>query len=165
MPTAPAPASRTRSARRALPPRTAALAALTELVPSLFFKLKALTDALHADDALRTADRGILRDLVERGAMTAPALAALRPVSRQAIQPVLDRLVERGLASTAPNPRHARSPVYVATGAGRRAMRTARRREAEALADAADAFALRDLQGAVATLRRLEALLASALRG
>lgn len=46
-------------------------------VPSLFFKLKALTDALHADDGLTTAERGVLRDLVERGPMSAPQLAAL----------------------------------------------------------------------------------------
>jgi DNA-binding MarR family transcriptional regulator len=144
-------------------PRTEALAQLVEIVPSLFFKLKALTDALHAGDGLTTAERGVLRDLVERGAMTAPELAALRPVSRQAIQVVLDRLLERALIAMVENPRHRRSSLHEPTRAGVARMRVLRRREAAALARGAGAFPLEDLRRATDALARLEQLLAREL--
>lgn len=160
-----------RTATRATPARQrrpggdasgkAALGAILELVPSLFFKLKARTDALHAGDRFTTGERGVLRDLIAAGAMTVPELAALRPVSRQAIQPVLDRLLGRGLVEAVANPRHARSPRYQPTRRGRARMQAARRREDAALAGAAGAIPARDLEKALATMRRLETLLAA----
>lgn len=142
-----------------------ALAALAEVVPSLFFKLKLLTEALHADDAISTGERGVLRDLVDRGRMSAPALAALRPISRQAIHPLLERLVERGLAAPVTNPRHQRSALFEATRGGRDLMRALRRREAAALARAAEAFSVASLRSAGTTLAQLDALLAREIRG
>jgi DNA-binding MarR family transcriptional regulator len=145
--------------------RIDALLRLVEIVPSLFFKLKALTDALHADDTVTTAERGVLRDLVERGAMTSPAIAALRPVSRQAIQPVLDRLLERDLVTLEDNPRHARSSLYQPTRAGRDLMRALRRRETSALAAASKRFGGDELASTVSTLARLEEMLTQELKG
>lgn len=50
---------------------------------------------------------------------TAPQLAAQMGVTRQGAQKQLDLLVQQGLAVTAPNPGHARSPLYVLTREGR----------------------------------------------
>ena len=139
----------------------AVLAAILELVPSLFFKLKVSTEALHAREALSTGVRGVLRDLVDAGPMTVPELAALRPVSRQAIQQVTDRLLRRELIVAEPNPRHARSVLYTATARGRRVLSEAQRREAGALADAAAELPTRALGDTLAVLRRIDALLAA----
>lgn len=139
----------------------ALLAAILELVPSLFFKLKVQTEALHVREGLTTGERGVLRDLVDAGPMTVPALAARRPVSRQAIQQVTDRLLRRELIVAEPNPRHARSVLYAATARGRRVLSEAQRREAGALADAAAELPTRALGDTLAVLRRIDAMLAA----
>ena len=141
------------------------LGAILELLPSLFFKLNARTEALHARAGFTTGERGVLRDLIERGPMTVPELASLRPVSRQAIQQTADRLLRRQLIVAEPNPRHARSPLYAPTGRGRRFMADARRREAAARADASGRIPGRALAGTLATLRRIDALLGSTEEG
>ena len=62
----------------------ALLAAILELVPSLFFKLKVQTEALHVREGLTTGERGVLRENACRdrravaGAVTVHHL--LRPV-------------------------------------------------------------------------------------
>lgn len=139
----------------------AVLAAILELVPSLFFKLKASTEALHAREALSTGERGVLRDLVDAGPMTVPELAALRPVSRQAIQQVTDRLLRRELVVAEANPRHARSMLYSVTPRGRRLLATAQRREAATLSEAARDLPTRQLADTLEMLRRIDALLAT----
>lgn len=150
-------------ARKTPAPQTndALLGAILELVPSLFFKLKAHTEALHAREGLTTGERGVLRDLVDAGPMTVPALAARRPVSRQAIQQVTDRLLRRELIVAEHNPRHARSVLYAATARGRRVLSEAQRREGAALADVAGELPARPLRDTLAMLRRIDALLAA----
>lgn len=149
-------------ARKSRPAETndVVLAAILELVPSLFFKLKASTEALHAREALTTGERGVLRDLVGSGPMTVPQLAALRPVSRQAIQQVTDRLLRRELIVAEENPRHARSVLYATTPRGRRLLAAAQRREQTALSEAARDLPTRQLADTLAMLRRIDALLA-----
>jgi DNA-binding MarR family transcriptional regulator len=138
-----------------------ALLAILETIPALFFKLKARTEALHAAVPMSTGERGVLRDLIAEGAMTAPQLAALRPVSRQAIQQILNRLAARGYAVPVPNPAHARSVLYEPTRAGRARLASMRRRERAAAAAVVTSFTARELEHVLATLRRLDGLLAS----
>ena len=53
--------------------------------------------------------------------LTAPEIAAYMGVSRQGAQKQLDRLLEEGLLQRAPNPQHARSPLYSLSQQGRSA--------------------------------------------
>jgi len=92
--------------------------ALVNEVPRAFFRLSAIADDLFADLGVGAPERGVLRDLFVEGEGSAPEFARRRPVSRQAMQAVLDRLVEKGLVRAEANPRHKRSMNYVLTAAG-----------------------------------------------
>lgn len=95
-----------------------ALLRLIEEVPPAFFKLTAMAERLHEDIGIAGPGRGTLRSLFLDGEQTAPELARRRPVSRQAIQPILDELVSRGLVAARDNPKHRRSKLYAITKDG-----------------------------------------------
>src|SRR3954464_3148661 len=83
--------------------------ALTREVRLTFHQLKAAAEALHADpDGLGAAHRGVLESLHRDGAQSVPALARARPVSRQHIQVLANRLLELRLVETVQNPAHQR---------------------------------------------------------
>ena len=106
-------------------------------------------------------DRAILLDLADGERFTAPQLAEMRPVSRQAIQPVLTRLRERGLIAPHPNPRKRRSPFYGITRKGRTLLAKGRAAEAALLAGGgALPFTERELRTTLRVLERADALLA-----
>lgn len=136
-----------------------AMLALADEVPRLFFRLRAVAEELHADTGMTPGKRAILRDIVERGALSAPQLAALRSLTRQAVQPFIDDLIADDLAYKAPNPNHQRSPLIAATPAGRRIYKKIRTTEVEALSAAAPDFSVAELQSTADVLRRLCALL------
>jgi DNA-binding MarR family transcriptional regulator len=98
--------------------REAALIALADAIPPLFFKLRALAERAHAHAGISAGLRALLRDLVQDGPATAPDLAARRHVSRQAVQPMIDELIAVGLAEARANPRHKRSHLNAATPKG-----------------------------------------------
>lgn len=112
-------------------PAASELMAIADLVPRLFFKLRILSESLHRDDDLSTPERGVLIDIAIHGPLTSPQIAALRPVTRQAIQPVLTKLLERGYVEIIPNPRHRRSPLHKLTATGERLLTRLRQREVE----------------------------------
>jgi DNA-binding MarR family transcriptional regulator len=92
--------------------------ALIDEVPKAFFRLSATAEIIFADLGVSGAERGVLRDLFFDGERTAPELARRKPVTRQAIQSILDDLVRKGFIRAAENPRHKRSKLYVLTQAG-----------------------------------------------
>jgi len=139
------------------------LLALGERMPRLFFKLRAYTDRVWEPLGITAGERALLVDLAGGEPMTAPQLAALRPVSRQAIQPVLARLLERRLIVAKPNPRKRRSPFHEITREGRRVLARGRAREQEALAVLGASFTARELRTTVDVLLRAEGVLADAL--
>ena len=98
-------------------PEADVLATINE-IPRAFFRLTATAERLHADLGVAAPARGLLRDLFLDGEQTAPELAAKKPVTRQAIQPLLDELAARGLVRTENNPRHKRSKLYAITPDG-----------------------------------------------
>lgn len=136
---------------------------IAERLPRLFFKLKAVTDGVWAPLEITSGERAVLVDLLAGEPMTAPQLAALRPISRQAIQPVLASLLERELVAPVPNPRKRRSPFHRITAKGRRLLDRGRAREVEELADVGGGFAARELQITLDVLLRVEAVLANRL--
>lgn len=122
------------------PSREADLLELANTVPLLFFRLSAAVERMHADLGLNGPARFLLRTLFLDGEQTAPELAARKPATRQAIQPVLDLLVEKGFVLAKLNPRHKRSHLYVLTPAGIDACVAMQRREVEELSRLATAF-------------------------
>lgn len=140
------------------------LIAISNLVPRLFFKLRALGERVHAEDALSVPERALLLDLLSEGAMTAPQLGALRPVSRQAIQPVLAGLLKRRLIESRPNPQHKRSPYYDLSKTGEALVGRLQAREAKAYAPLRKRFAQSDLQTARSLLEALDREFDAALK-
>ncbi len=95
-----------------------ALAELVDETVLLDQRLQWVAERIYGEDGKRGTRRGLLRGLVRYGPQTVPALARARAVTRQNVQPVVDALVADGLARLAANPRHARSPLVVATERG-----------------------------------------------
>lgn len=137
----------------------ALLIAIADEVPPLFFRLRALAEQLHQDTGINAPARAVLHDLVQLGAMTAPELAKLRSVTRQAVQPVLDQLFAQGLVGSMPNPRHKRSPRFQATDRGLALHRAMYFREQAALERLVGQLDVSALQSGLSALRTLSQLL------
>lgn len=101
------------------PDAEAALLRLGDEVSLCHFRINAMLEALHPKDQLAPSLRGVLRNLLQNGPMTVPAIAALRPVSRQFIQKVVDALKAEGFVTLRENPAHKRSKLVDITQAGR----------------------------------------------
>jgi DNA-binding MarR family transcriptional regulator len=121
------------------------LAPLVNRIPRLYFLLRAVGDALHADLGVSTGMRGVMTSLADGAGKTVPEMARERPVSRQHVQTLVNDLLAAGLAQVSPNPSHRRSPIVTLTEEGRRRLRILREREAELLAAAAPAVSQTDL--------------------
>lgn len=104
---------------RAPRPRTRIQAVVDETI-ALYQWLAWVAERLYEDGARGTTRRWVLRRLARDGASTLGALAQVRSVRRQSLQPIVDALVGEGLVRRAPNPRHARAPLYVLAAAGER---------------------------------------------
>src|SRR5262245_18672006 len=140
---------------------TAALEALAREVRLTFHELRATAEALHDDpNGLTAAHRGVLESLHRDGAQTVPALARARPVSRQHIQILVNRLLEVGLVTTEPNPAHERSQLIALTPAGAKRFAEMQRRERRALGSAKIPVSDGRMRVAADTLAELGALLA-----
>lgn len=127
-------------------------------VVGLSFDLTAVAARLHGDGDVSAGRRAILANLRDFGYRTVPDLAALRPVSRQYVQKVMDGLAADGLVSSAPNPRHRRSPYYELTTLGRRRLEEMDARE-EPLFDRLEAaLGAEEFDAALDILRRLRSL-------
>lgn len=131
------------------------LAEIARLVPLVFHRLRAAGDVLHAERGVTTPMRGVMQSLFDGGAQTVPHLAAIRPVSRQHIQTVVDALAERGLVEAKPNPAHKRSSLIDLTEAGYELFVTMREAEQAVLGESFAGFDLDDL---IATQRVLSSL-------
>ena len=97
---------------------------LGDQVSRAHFKLSAVVDAIYSESlgAARgvspSAMRGLLRDAAVDPLRTVPEIAALRPVSRQYVQKVVNALVAADLAELLENPRHKRSKLVAPTKLG-----------------------------------------------
>lgn len=111
-----------------------ALDGLIDATRALFHQMKATARELHGRGELTAGLRGVLQQLVREGPMTVPAMARSRPVSRQHIQVLVDRLRADGLVQLRENPAHRRSRLVAVTPEGRRTFETMSRRERALLA-------------------------------
>ncbi len=130
-----------------------ALNELAREVRLLFHQLRATSEALHQDrDGLTAGHRGVLESLEREGPQTVPDLARARPVSRQHIQTLVNRLLELELCATRPNPAHRGSPLIELTANGRRRFSAMLQREREALGQSRSPVSGRRLREATETL-------------
>lgn len=100
------------------PEAEAALLHLGDEVSLCHFRINAMLEMLHAGEQLAPSLRGVLRNLLQNGPMTVPAVASLRPVSRQYIQKVVNELKAKGFVSLIANPAHKRSRLVQITEQG-----------------------------------------------
>lgn len=147
------------------PPESAqgALLRLIDEVPPAFFRLTAIAERIHEEIGIAAPQRGALRSLFLDGEQTAPELARRKPVTRQAVQPLLDDLVARGLVSARDNPRHRRSKLYALTKEGIDLCVSIQQRELAELNLMAPNIDSEKVAAAVEALRVLNATLADRL--
>ena len=107
---------------------------ITWLVRRLFRRMAKTADDYLADSELTAADRAVMEFLFPDRSRSVPEIAGLYNVSRQHVQVTVNRLVDRGLLATGPNPRHRRSPLIALSENGRLCFEEIRRNE-KALVD------------------------------
>lgn len=132
-------------------------------VPPAFFRLSAMAERIHADLGVAGPQRSVLRSLFIEGEQTTPDLARRKPVTRQAIQPVVDDLVARGLVSARENPRHRRSKLYALTKPGIDLCVAIQQRELEEINRLAPAIGSAAFGAAIEAIRTLNNALADRL--
>jgi len=81
------------------------------------FALVALMEQVHGQTA-SSGRRAILLNLKSLGPKTVPQLAAMRPVSRQYVQRLVDGLALEGLVEKRSNAARRRSPAFALTASG-----------------------------------------------
>ena len=109
------------------------ISAVIDATRALFHRLSAVADEVHRVAGLTAGPRGVLQDLYQNGPRTVPDMARARPVSRQHIQVLVNRLLERGEVELLPNPAHARSKLVALTDVGMASFDAIRHREAGVL--------------------------------
>ena len=136
---------------------------LGDQISRAHFKLSAIVDAIYSESLSAShgvspsALRGVLRDAAAEPLRTVPEIAALRPVSRQYVQKVVNALVAAGLAELLANPRHKRSKLVAPTKLGLASLDEFARRERPILLHAAESVRADEeqIEAALNLLRRL----------
>ncbi len=100
----------------------------------LFQRLAAAGDELHQDLGITTSQRAVLEFLSQHQPQTVPQMAREKTVSRQHIQTIVNKLLERGWVECTVNPAHTRSSLIRMTSTGTRLFEVIRDREAKILA-------------------------------
>jgi DNA-binding MarR family transcriptional regulator len=132
-----------------------ALMGLIEEAVAVHLQLQVLTEELHGHSELSRACRGILQDLYRLGPRTVPQLARDRPVSRQNVLLLVNRLITEGLAESRRNPEHKRSYLVRLTPRGKALLEEMWGRETALLNNLDHDLSMEDLQVATHVLHRL----------
>ncbi len=132
-----------------------ALMGLIDEAVALHLQLQMLTEELHGHSELSRACRGILRDLYRLGPRTVPQLARGRPVSRQNVLMLVNRLITERMAESMRNPEHKRSYLVRLTSRGKTFLEEMWSRETDLLNSLDLNLSDEDLQAAAKVLHRL----------
>ncbi len=108
--------------------KAGALEEFLNLVPFLYHRLRAITQALHGEGEFSGARRSVLRSLAT-GPATVPHLARARPVARQVMQRLVNDLAQSEFVEFVDNPHHERSKLVRITAAGRASLKDMLERE------------------------------------
>lgn len=129
--------------------------AVLEALPNAFHRLGAAGDALHARIGIGSGMRALMQSIERVGPTSVSRLAAMRPVSRQFVQRLVDELLAGDWVEALPNPKHKRSPLIALTKRGREAIAVMHQSEAPYLSTLGDGFDLADLQAATRVLNAI----------
>ena len=132
-----------------------ALMGLIEEAVAVHLQLQVLIEELHGHSELSRACRGILQDLYRLGPRTVPQLTRGRPVSRQNVLMLVNRLITEGLAESMRNPEHKRSYLVRLTPRGKTLLEEMWSQERALLNDLDYDLSREDLQLAANVLHRL----------
>lgn len=142
-------------------------AILTDIMLSVFRvngRLLEKGDQLVAPLDLTSARWQVLGAVAMAGKpLSAPQVAEAMGITRQGAQKQLNKLREEGLLEQLPNPRHERSPLFVLTSKGNRAMDATMSLQKAWAASLSASLALQDLKNTLATLNTLYELLVAPL--
>lgn len=131
------------------------LRAVLELLPNAFHRVGAAGDILHAPIGLSSGMRGLLLSLKYTGPLSVPRLAAMRPVSRQFVQKLVDEMVAGGWVEALPNPSHKRSPLIGLTPKGAAAVDQLYHTEEPYLTTLGEGFSQEELEITTGVLRAI----------
>jgi len=143
------------------PPSKAKIEALEALVKesgALWQRMRVVAEQAHPEGKVTTAMRGVMATLADGGPQTVPQLARVRPVSRQHIQMLVNRLLEEKLVEMTDNPAHRRSRLVQLTEKGKRSLSEMRQRQWELMAHLPVRTSKKELRAAAETLRSARSL-------
>lgn len=128
---------------------------------SLFHRLRAVAEEVHVQGDLTAGKLGLLRGLDVSGPQTVPQMARARPVSRQYIQVLVDRLAAEGRVELVENPSHRRSRLVRLTPQGKAFVDAAMRRQAKVFSRLKVGVPEKDLRNAASVLAAVRAFFES----
>jgi len=129
-------------------------------VAFLYFQLLATERGVTPRRGITLGELSILRSLEREGPQTVPEIARARPVPRQPVQRMANRLAQRKLIEFVANPRHARSKLLRITPKGSRLFQQVHRLQAVwASRLAGDELSAGRVRQALRLVQRLRALL------
>ncbi len=132
---------------------------LIEETVAVHLQLQIIMEELHGHSELSRACRGVLRDLSRLGPRTVPQLARGRPVSRQSVQMLVNRLIAEDLAELIRNPEHKRSQLVRLTSRGRALIEEMEKRETALLLNLDLNLSLHELRSGARVLHRFREIL------
>lgn len=150
--------------RRPKPRARPAIQTVIDETIGLYQWLAWVAEELYGDDARGAARRWTLRRLSLDGPLTVPALARVRAVRRQSLQPLVDQLAEEGLVEWVDNPAHRRSPLVRLTNSGEELVARLDRIDRAVLRSVSRGIEEAELQRVATTLRTLRAAFESKMR-
>jgi DNA-binding MarR family transcriptional regulator len=87
-------------------------------VAQCFFRIRAIGQKTGLITSWGGGAFGFMRSLAQRGPLTVPQIAQMRPTSRQRMQRLADELAAEGLVEFIDNPKHRRSKLVQLTRKG-----------------------------------------------
>ena len=103
---------------------------ITWLIRRIFRQMARIAgESLESFD-ITAADRAVLEFLYPDQALSVPEIAERYDVTRQHVQVTVNALLEKGLVTRKPNPRHKRSDLICLSGSGRKLFGQVRKNDA-----------------------------------
>ncbi len=127
----------------------------------LFQRLGATANELHEDSGITASQRAVLEFLSQHQPQTVPQMAREKAVSRQHIQVIVNKLLERGLVECTTNPAHNRSSLIQMTSSGRKLFEVIQQKELKLLAIMEKHLTKKKLLMTAQTLQAIEEYLQS----